>query len=50
MAIEFRHRRGVHPIYLLGLAVFVVRRYSPPIIGPTHAWVSFAHWVFGMVT
>ena len=50
MAIEFRHRRGVHPIYLLGLLVFVVRRYSPPIIGPTHAWVSFAHWVFGMVT
>ena len=50
MAIEFRERRAVHPIYLLGLAVFVVRRYNPPIIAATEEWGSFAHWVFGLVT
>lgn len=49
MAIEFRQARRVDPIYLLGLAVFVVRRYSPPVIAPTAAWGSFAHWVFGLV-
>ena len=29
--------------------VFVVRRYSVPIIAPTTEWGSFAHWVFSFV-
>ena len=49
MAIEFRQTRKVHPIYLLGLMVFVVRRYSAPIVAPTTEWASFAHWVFSFV-
>jgi hypothetical protein len=49
MAIELRQTRSVHPIYLLGLMVFVVRRYSVPLIAPTTEWASFAHWVFNFV-
>ena len=49
MAIEFRQTRRVHPIYLLGLMVFVVRRYSAPIVSQTAEWGSFAHWVFSFV-
>jgi len=49
MAIEFRQTRRVHPIYLLGLMAFVVRRYSGPIIAPTTEWGNFAHWVFNFV-
>ena len=49
MAIEFRQTRRVHPIYQLGLMVFVVRRYSVPIIAPTTEWRSFADWVFSFV-
>ena len=49
IAIEFRQTRRVHPIYVLGLVVFVVRRYSVPLIAPTAAWGSFAHWVFSFV-
>ena len=29
--------------------VLVVRRYSVPLIAPTAAWGSFAHWVFSFV-
>ena len=49
MAIDFKQTRRVHPVYVIGLLVFVVRRYSPPMIAPTAAWGSFAHWVFGLV-
>jgi len=49
MAIEFRQTRRVHPIYLIGLVVFVVRRYSPPLIAPTDTWGRFAHWAFSLV-
>ena len=49
IAIEFTQTRRVDPIYVLGLVVFVVRRYSVPLIAPTAAWGSFAHWVFSFV-
>jgi len=49
MAIEFKQTRRVHPVYLAGLVVFIVRRYSPQVIAPTAAWSGFAHWVFGVV-
>ena len=38
------------PVYLIGLAVFVIRAFSISIIAPTTAWGSFAHWVFGLAT
>ena len=49
MAVEFRQTRRVHPIYLLGLMVFIVRRYSVPLIVPSAEWGSFAHWAFSFV-
>jgi len=49
MAFEFRKTGRVHPIYFLGLGVFVIRRYSVPVIIATDAWGSFARWVFGLV-
>ena len=49
MGIEFRKSGKVHPIYLLGLAVFVLRRYSSPIVTPTAEWAGVADWVFGFV-
>lgn len=50
MAIEFRYTRKVHPVYLIGLGVFVVRAYNGAFIAPSAAWGSFAHWVFAMTT
>jgi FtsH-binding integral membrane protein len=50
IGLEFRTTRRVHPIYLLGLAVFVLRRYSVSIVTPTPEWASFAKWVFGFLT
>lgn len=50
MAVDFRKTRTVHPIYLIGLAVFLVRRYSAAPVGQTAAWGSFAHWVFGLIS
>ena len=38
--------RGERPVYFLGLGVFVIRRYSVPVIIATDAWGSFARWVF----
>ena len=49
MASEFKKTSRVHPIYFLGLGVFVIRRYSVPVIIATDAWGSFARWVFGLV-
>lgn len=46
MAMEFKKTGTVHPVYGLGLLVFVIRRYSVPVVTGTAAWGSFAHWVF----
>jgi len=48
MTVEFKQTRGVHPVYLIGLGVFVVRTFSISLIAPTAAWGNFARWVFGM--
>jgi len=48
-AVEFRQTRSVHPVYLIGLAVCVVRIFNVPLIASTGAWTSFAHWVFSFV-
>jgi hypothetical protein len=49
MVLELRQTRRVHPVYLLGLVVFFVRRYSVPVIAPTATWGSVAHWLFSLV-
>ena len=50
MAAEYRNAQTVHPVYLVGLGVFTVRAFSIPVIAPSAAWASFAHWVFAMAT
>ena len=49
MAVGFRQTRRVHPVYLLGLMVFIVRRYSVSLIAPSAEWESFVHWAFSFV-
>jgi hypothetical protein len=49
MAAEFSQTRRVHPVYLLGLGVFVVRVFSISLIASSAAWNSFAHWVLRIV-
>lgn len=49
MAVELKKSGKVHPIYLLGLAVFLLRRFGAPIVTASAAWGSFADWVFGLV-
>ena len=48
-AIDLRQTRSVHPIYLIGLGVCVVRIFSVKVVASTDAWGGFAHWVFGLV-
>ena len=48
-AVEFRQTRSVHPVYLIGLGVCVVRIFNVSIIASTAAWGSFAHWLFGLM-
>lgn len=47
-AVDFRMSRTVHPVYLAGLATFLLRAVSVPV-ATTEAWQSFAQWVFGFV-
>jgi hypothetical protein len=48
-AVEFRQTRSVHPVYLIGLVVCVIRIFNVPVIASTGAWGSVAHWVFGLM-
>jgi hypothetical protein len=48
-AVDFRQTRSIHPVYLIGLSVCVVRIFNVSIIASTGAWGSFAHRVFGVV-
>jgi hypothetical protein len=48
VAAEFRGRRVVHPVYLLGIAVFAVRLLSVPV-SDTAVWRAFAAWTTGLV-
>ena len=45
MVHEWRKTRTVHPIFLLGLGVFILRRYSVPL-SQTATWGEFANAVF----
>jgi hypothetical protein len=45
----FRQTPSVHPVYLIGLAVCVIRIFNVPVIASTGAWGSVAHWVFGLM-
>jgi hypothetical protein len=46
MLQEFRTTRTVHPIYLIGLAVFMVRFYTVRPLAQTEGWTNLAHSVF----
>ena len=46
IAYDFKGRRLVHPIYLLGLGAFLVRIVSPDLISETETWAAFSSWVF----
>ena len=50
MGQEFRSTRRVHPVYWLGIAVFVLRRYGVDAIAHTDGWRDFAHSVFALVS
>ena len=47
MMYDFRKTRSIHPIYTIGLAVFLVRRLSVPL-SQTQAWSEFAKNVFSL--
>jgi hypothetical protein len=49
MGVEFRNTRRIHPMYLLGLAVFTMRRISAVPVAESAAWGAFAQWVFGQL-
>ena len=49
MAYDFRTRRLVHPVYVAGLAAFLLRALSPPFIVDTIAWSAFTRWVTALV-
>lgn len=50
MVQEFRTTRRIHPVYWLGLAVFIARRYGAGPLAQTEAWKDIAHAVFALVT
>ncbi len=49
MTYDFRSRRTVHPVYVLGLATMVVRRLSVPYVVATPEWTWVATWMLGWV-
>jgi hypothetical protein len=50
MVQEFRTTRRVHPVYWIGLTVFVVRRYNVPPLAQTDGWRNIAHAVFTLLS
>ena len=50
MVYEFRTTRRIHPIYWLGIAVFIVRRYNTGPLAETDGWRDFAHAVFALMS
>lgn len=45
VAHDWRHQRGVHPVYVAGLVVFAFRVWSEPL-ALTSPWTAFATLVF----
>jgi len=50
MVQEFRTTRMVHPVYWIGIAVFVARGYGVAPLAQTDTWRDLAHAVFAMVS
>ena len=50
MVQEFRTTRRVHPVYWIGIAVFVARGYGVAPLAQTDSWRDFAHAVFAMMS
>ena len=48
MAYDFRAKRVIHPVYLLGLGAFFVRAISPGFIADTDTWSAVAHWLMAL--
>jgi hypothetical protein len=44
-AYDWRHNRGVHPVYVAGLVAFAFRMWSEPL-ALTSTWSAFATFVF----
>ena len=42
---DWRHNRGVHPVYVAGLVAFAFRIWSEPL-ALTSAWTAFAMFMF----
>lgn len=49
LAVQFRQTRTVHPVYLIGLGIFVIRAFNIPFIANSAAWERFSHWMFRAV-
>jgi hypothetical protein len=50
MVHEFRTTRRVHPVYWIGLMVFIVRRYNVALLAQTDGWRNVAHAMFAMMS
>ena len=48
MAYDFRSRRLIHPVYLVGLGAFLVRAFSPPLVVGTDTWIAITRWLTGL--
>ena len=49
MTHDFRSRRLIHPVYLVGLGAFLIRIFSRGFIVETAAWSAFTRWVTTLV-
>jgi hypothetical protein len=49
MAHDFRSRRLVHPVYVIGLGAFLVRIFSRGFIVETDAWAALTRWAATLV-
>jgi hypothetical protein len=50
MGQEARTTRRVHPVYWIGIAVFVIRRYNVGLLSETDRWRGLAHSVFALLS
>jgi hypothetical protein len=49
MAHDFRKQRLVHPVYVMGLAAFLIRVYSRELVVGTEAWSAFTQWATSLL-
>ena len=48
MAHDHRSTGRVHPVYVIGLAAFLVRLFSPDLVVGTASWSSVAQYITGL--